>query len=110
MRRRRTAGSDGSGRRGRDAQPPITNEDIVEACKAVLFAIAMDPEESGSTRVAAITRLLDREIGKPVQPNPNLNKSDVAALSDDELRDELARLEEEVAGAHARAAGTATPE
>jgi hypothetical protein len=83
---------------------------MVEACIAALFAIAMDREESGSTRVAAITRILDREIGKPVQPTPNLNRSDVGALSEDELRDELARLERAIADADARAADAATPE
>jgi hypothetical protein len=52
---------------------------------AALFEIAMDPKESGSTRVAAITRLLERQMGKPVQPNLNLDRDDAASLSDDEL-------------------------
>jgi hypothetical protein len=81
---------------------------MVEACIETLYAIAMDCGESGSTRVAAITRILDREIGKAASPNPNLNRSDVGALSDDELRDELARLERAIADADAREADAAT--
>lgn len=58
---------------------------IVDACMDALFAIAMDPKESGSTRVAAITRILDREIGRPGPPNSHPERDDVASLSDEEL-------------------------
>lgn len=58
---------------------------VVEACMAALFAIAMDPSESSNTRVAAITRILDREIGRPVQTRPAARPRDASALSDDEL-------------------------
>jgi hypothetical protein len=75
-----------------------------------LFAIAMDPKESGSTRVAAITRILDREIGRPAQPDTHAERDDVASLSDDELRAELARLEREAAAAAAGGAGAAAAE
>ena len=51
-----------------------------------LFAIAMNPKESGTTRVAAIARILEREIGRPgaaaTQPS---EAKDASALSDDEL-------------------------
>ena len=83
---------------------------IVEACMDALFAIAMDPKESGSTRVAAITRILEREIGRPVQPNSHADRDDVASLSDDELRAELARLEREAAAAAAGGAGASAAE
>ncbi len=75
-----------------------------------LFAIAMDPKESGSTRVAAITRILEREIGRPVPPNSHADRDDVASLSDDELRAELARLEREAAAAAAGGKGAAAAE
>ena len=65
--------------------------DIAAACMSALFAIAMDPKESGSTRVAAITRLLDREIGRPAQTNPQLDRNDADTLSDEELQRIAAR-------------------
>ncbi len=85
MRRREAGTDDGKAPAPAPRRARRAAKGVAAACMAALFEIAMDPEESGSTRVAAITRLLEREIGRPVPPNMNPGKDEVGELSDEEL-------------------------
>lgn len=63
-----------------------------EQMKKIILDIATDEKAHPETRLSAANSMLNRIEGQAVARNINANVDDVSSLSDDELRQDLARL------------------
>ncbi len=64
-----------------------------EELKELIYKMAVSPEESGPTRLNAAQAFLNRIEGLPVARQITASLDDLKALSDEQLEQELRRLE-----------------
>ena len=82
-----------SERRRKKRQQREIDEERAEEVKDRLYSVALGLiPDATSIEIQAAREFMDRAVGKPIQTTITASVDDVKSLSDDELRNELARL------------------
>lgn len=82
----------------------LSRQQRLDACKDVWWSVMTSAAEPATARIIAADKFYDREAGKAPQTNINLTGDEFERLSERELADEQARVDEALAQAAARAA------
>jgi hypothetical protein len=70
----------------------MTRQQVEAELQEFYLSVKRDEREPSLNRLAAADKLYDRVFGKPMQTNVNADLNDVAALTDEQLRQRLEQV------------------